>query len=84
MAIEDAVTLGRCLGAASEVPGALAEYEKARRARVQKVVAYGRRNGSTKTAGPVGAAIRDAMLPAVMKMLYRKGNPQSWILDYEI
>ena len=84
MAIEDAVTLGRCLGARSGVPAALADYERLRRDRVEKVVAYGRRSGSTKTAGPVGAAVRDAMMPLVMRLLYRKGDPQSWILDHRV
>jgi FAD-dependent urate hydroxylase len=83
MAIEDAVTLGRCLGE-RPVSAALAEYERLRRARVQKVVAYGRRNGSPKTAGPIGAAIRDAVTPLVIRMLYRRGNPQSWILDHRV
>jgi 2-polyprenyl-6-methoxyphenol hydroxylase-like FAD-dependent oxidoreductase len=83
MAIEDAVTLGRCLG---ELPvsAALARYEQLRRARVEKVVAYGRRNGSPKTVGPIGAAIRDAVTPLVIRMLYRRDNPQSWILDHRI
>ena len=84
MAIEDAVVLGRCLGAGSDVPRALAAYESLRRARVQKVVAYGRRNGSSKVAGPVGSAIRDAMIPPLMRFLHRKGDPQSWILDYRV
>ncbi len=82
MAIEDAVTLGRCLGSGDDIPAALAAYESARRARVQKVVAYGRRSGSSKTAGPVGAAIRDAMTPPLMRLMFRNGNPQAWILDY--
>jgi 2-polyprenyl-6-methoxyphenol hydroxylase-like FAD-dependent oxidoreductase len=85
MAIEDAVVLGRCLAdRPGDLPGALAAYEQARRARVEKVVAVGRRNGSGKTAGPIGAAIRDALLPLVMRMLYRKGNPQAWILDHRV
>jgi FAD-dependent urate hydroxylase len=85
MAIEDAVVLGRSLAEhADDVPAALAAYERARRTRVEKVVAVGRRNGSGKTAGPVGAALRDAMLPLVMKAVYRKGNPQSWILDHQV
>lgn len=85
MAIEDAVVLGRCLtDRPDDLPGALAAYEQTRRARVQKVVAAGRRNGSGKTAGPIGAAIRDAMLPLVMKMAFRKGNPQAWILDHRV
>jgi 2-polyprenyl-6-methoxyphenol hydroxylase-like FAD-dependent oxidoreductase len=83
MAIEDAVTLGRCLERA-DVPAALADYERLRRRRVEKVVAYGKRTGSAKTAGPVGAALRDAVTPLVMRAMYRRGNPQSWILDYQI
>ena len=84
MAIEDAVTLGRCLAAAPGVPAALAEYEQLRRDRVEKVVAYGRRSGSTKTAGPIGAVLRDALTPLVIRLLYRRGNPQAWILDHRI
>ncbi|MEU4241986.1 NAD(P)/FAD-dependent oxidoreductase [Actinoplanes sp. NPDC026619] len=84
MAIEDAVVLGRCLAKAGETQKALTEYERIRRPRVERVVAAGRRNGSGKTAGPVGAAIRDAMLPLAMKLLYRKGNPQAWILDHRM
>ncbi|GAA3905905.1 FAD-dependent oxidoreductase [Actinoplanes auranticolor] len=84
MAIEDAVTLGRCLRARSDIAAALADYEHLRRGRVEKVVAYGRRSGSTKTAGPVGAAVRDALTPLVMRLLYRKSNPQAWILEHRI
>lgn len=84
MAMEDAATLGRCLAATDDVPAALADYEQRRRARVEKVVAVGRRNGSGKAAGPIGAAIRDAILPLMMKLLYRKGDPQAWIFDYRV
>jgi FAD-dependent urate hydroxylase len=83
MAIEDAVTLGRCVSS-GPLPDALAAYEDRRRRRVQKVVAAGKRNGSAKAAGPIGAAIRDAMMPAMMRMLYRKGNPQAWIVDHRL
>ncbi|HEX8347596.1 MAG TPA: NAD(P)/FAD-dependent oxidoreductase [Actinoplanes sp.] len=84
MAIEDAVTLGRCLAETPGVPAALDAYERLRRGRVEKVVTYGRRSGSAKTAGPVGAAVRDAMTPLILRLLYRNGNPQSWILDHRI
>ncbi|GIF18735.1 2-polyprenyl-6-methoxyphenol hydroxylase-like FAD-dependent oxidoreductase [Actinoplanes tereljensis] len=85
MAIEDAVVLARCLSETDDVAAGLAGYERIRRPRVEKVVAAGRRNGSGKTAGPVGAAIRDAMLPLMMKMLFRNGaNPQAWILDHRV
>ncbi len=84
MAIEDAVTLGRCVAASADVPGALAAYERARRTRVEKVVAFGRRSSSGKTAGPVGAWLRDALTPTLMRMLYRKGDPAAWILDHRM
>jgi FAD-dependent urate hydroxylase len=84
MAVEDAVTLGRCLRAGPDIATALAGYERLRRGRVEKVVAYGRRSGSTKTAGPVGAAFRDALTPLVMRLLYRKGDPQAWILEHRV
>ena len=84
MAIEDAVVLGRCLATIPAIPAALTEYEHRRRERVEKVVAYGRRSGSTKTAGPVGAVVRDAMTPLFMRLLYRKGNPQAWILEHRV
>jgi 2-polyprenyl-6-methoxyphenol hydroxylase-like FAD-dependent oxidoreductase len=83
MAVEDAVTLGRCL-ASAEVPEALAGYERRRRDRVERVVAFGRRNSSGKTAGPAGAWIRDRITPPLMRMLYRKGDPQAWIFDHRV
>jgi 2-polyprenyl-6-methoxyphenol hydroxylase-like FAD-dependent oxidoreductase len=84
MAIEDAVTLGRCLRGPDGIPAALARYEQLRRDRVEKVVAYGRRSGSTKTLGPVGAAVRDALTPVVMRMLQRRGDPQAWIFEHRV
>jgi len=85
MAIEDAVVLGRCLAERpGDLPAALADYERIRRPRVEKVVAVGRRNGNGKTAGPIGATVRDAMLPLVLRLAYRRGNPQSWILDHRV
>lgn len=84
MAMEDAATLGRALASAEDVKTALADYEQRRRERVEKVVAVGRRNGSGKTAGPVGAAIRDALTPLIMKLVYRKGDPQAWIFEHRV
>lgn len=84
MAIEDAVVLGSCLAGDAEIPAALAEYERLRRDRVEKVVAYGRRSGQTKTAGPVGARVRDALMPSLMRLLHRKGDPQAWIHEHRV
>ncbi|AGL20543.1 hypothetical protein L083_7033 [Actinoplanes sp. N902-109] len=30
------------------------------------------------------AWIRDAVLPTMMRLLYRKGDPQAWILDHRV
>nr|WP_221375879.1 NAD(P)/FAD-dependent oxidoreductase [Actinoplanes polyasparticus] len=84
MAFEDAVTLGLCLDGRTDPADGLAAYEQRRRRRVERIVAVGRRNGSGKTAGPVGAAIRDAVFPLFMKLAYRKGDPQAWILDHRV
>jgi FAD-dependent urate hydroxylase len=84
MALEDAVVLGHSLREHREQPAALAAYEAARRPRVERVVAHGRRTSSTKVAGPVGAAIRDAMMPLVMRMMHRRGDPQAWILEHRV
>jgi 2-polyprenyl-6-methoxyphenol hydroxylase-like FAD-dependent oxidoreductase len=66
MAVEDAVELARCL---RDLPAhaAFRAYERSRRARVEKVVAQGARTSSSKAAGPVGRAVRDAMLPLVLR-----------------
>nr|GID85967.1 FAD-dependent oxidoreductase [Actinoplanes derwentensis] len=84
MALEDAVVLGHSLRESTEVPEALAAYTAIRRPRVEKVVAYGRRSSSGKVAGPAGARIRDALMPSVMRMLHRKGDPQAWIFDHRL
>ena len=56
----------------------------ARRPRVEKVAAYGRRGNSGKVLGPVGAAIRDALMPSMFRLLMRNGDPQAWILDHRL
>jgi 2-polyprenyl-6-methoxyphenol hydroxylase-like FAD-dependent oxidoreductase len=83
-ALEDAVVLGHSLREHREVAAGLAAYEAVRRPRVERVAAQGRRGNSSKVLGPVGAAIRDTMMPLVFRMLMRKGDPQAWILDHRL
>ncbi|QXQ15816.1 FAD-dependent monooxygenase [Skermania piniformis] len=80
MAIEDAVTLARCLRDIPESATALQSYQRLRRDRVERVVQQGRRNGSGKA---IGAIVRDAMLPLVLR---RFATPQSqaWMFDHRI
>jgi FAD-dependent urate hydroxylase len=84
MALEDAVVLGHSLREHRDLPAALSAYEAARRPRVEKVVAHGRRSSGTKVLGPVGAAMRDAMMPLVMRMMHRRGDPQAWIFEHRV
>jgi 2-polyprenyl-6-methoxyphenol hydroxylase-like FAD-dependent oxidoreductase len=82
-AIEDAVVLAKCL---RDLPGtrdAFAAYENLRRERVEKVVAQGKRNGTGKAPGPVGAWIRDLVLPPIMRSIAKK-NSLAWMFDYRI
>ncbi|ANN21483.1 FAD-dependent oxidoreductase [Amycolatopsis orientalis] len=67
MAIEDAVTLARCLRDLPSIPKALAAYEELRRERVEAVVERGKRNGDSKAAGPVGRVIRDFFITRAFK-----------------
>lgn len=83
MAIEDAVTLARCLRDLPTPAEAFASYERERRARVEKVVAFGRRSGSGKAAGPIGARIRDAMMPYVLRK-FATPESQAWLLDHRV
>ena len=83
MAVEDAVVLARCLRETDRIPEAFARYEAERRARVEKVVAFGKRNGNGKAAGPVGARIRDAVMPYVLRR-FATPEAQSWLLDHRV
>jgi 2-polyprenyl-6-methoxyphenol hydroxylase-like FAD-dependent oxidoreductase len=81
MALEDAVTLGRCL---RDTPGpgeAFAAFEQLRRDRVRKVVALGAKTASSKAAGPAGAIIRDAMMRFGFRFFY-KPESAAWLLRH--
>ncbi len=46
-------------------------------------MAAGRRNGSGKAAGPVGAVVRDAMMPYVVKH-WASEKALAWMTEYRI
>ncbi|NUR88261.1 MAG: FAD-dependent monooxygenase, partial [Nonomuraea sp.] len=83
MAIEDAVTLAKCL---RDVPGtgaAFAAYERLRRERVERVVAYSRRLSNTKTAGPVARVFRDLTMPVALKV-FASDKAHAWMYTHHI
>nr|WP_017622574.1 FAD-dependent monooxygenase [Nocardiopsis chromatogenes] len=84
LAMEDAVTVARCLRDIPDPARALATYESLRRRRVERIVAEGRKRGNSKLAtGAVQAFVRDAFMSVVIPMIAkRKGH--SWIFDHRI
>jgi 2-polyprenyl-6-methoxyphenol hydroxylase-like FAD-dependent oxidoreductase len=80
MAIEDAVTLGKCLRDIKDVPTAFARYESLRRKRVERVVKQGKRNGDGKTLGPV---MRHVM-PLVLKLAKPSASGMRWLYGHRI
>ena len=86
MAIEDAVVLARCLRDAPDVDTAFAAYERARRERVEAVVAHGKRIGDQKAAGPVGRVVRDhVVMPLMSRMMARRSaDPLAWMTGHHV
>lgn len=83
MVCEDAVMLAKCLREAPDRNAALAAFEAARRARVEKVVAYSRKLSNSKTAGPVARVIRDLTMPLALKLFASK-QAHAWMYTYHI
>ena len=82
LAMEDALVVAKCLRDLPDTEQALATYERLRRERAEKVVAYSHRIGRSKTIGnPVGVWIRDLVMPFMLKRL---ANPKAhaWIYTY--
>lgn len=80
MAIEDAVTLGKCLRDIEDVPAAFTHYESLRRARVERVVKQGKRNGDGKSLGPVMRHV----LPLILKLAKPSASGTRWMYGHRI
>lgn len=69
LALEDALTLARCLREQSSPEQAFAAFEAQRRERVEKIVRQSRFNGSPKVARTaLGAWTRDRLLPLFLRL----------------
>lgn len=85
MAIEDTVVLATCLRDQPGVEAAFAAYERARRPRVEKVVAQGNRTGAWKALNPLARVPRDLIMRLAMSHMARTGHdPSQWIYDHHI
>ena len=83
MALEDAVVLAQSLRDHADVPAAFAAYEKARRERVEKIVAAGARSSSSKIPGPVGRRLQELMLRFAFRYLITDRST-AWINNHRI
>jgi 2-polyprenyl-6-methoxyphenol hydroxylase-like FAD-dependent oxidoreductase len=83
MAIEDGIVLARELSSNPSIADAFAEYEKARRDRVEKIVAWGARGSSNKAPGRLGRLARDLMLSLFVKRFVTEES-LAWMYDYRV
>jgi 2-polyprenyl-6-methoxyphenol hydroxylase-like FAD-dependent oxidoreductase len=86
MAIEDGVELARCLRDNPEPAEAFRVYEQQRRARVERVVAFGAERNAGKMPSTIGRLARDLVLPTIFK---RHSSPKAmrelaWLFDHHI
>lgn len=73
LAIEDAVVLAKALRDRPDPAQACASYVAARLARVESIVRAAKRINRNKAAGPVAAAVRDRVIPHVLRLVARSG-----------
>jgi FAD-dependent urate hydroxylase len=68
LSIEDAVVLAQCLRDHTDPQAAFTAFTSMRRPRVEKIIKWAQQINNNKIAGPVGRVLRDAMMPAILKM----------------
>ncbi len=85
LALEDAITLARCLRDRTDHRAAFAEYQRLRQPRAEAVVGYARSVDRRKrvTRSRLGIAIRDAMLPMFLRKA-RDDTRNDWLYDHEV
>ena len=87
MALEDAVVLAQALrdnaGRPDQLPDAFAAYERARRVRVERIVAAGARSSSAKIPGPIGRRFQETVLRLVFKFAVRE-EKTAWMNGHRI
>jgi salicylate hydroxylase len=83
VAMEDAVVLARHLAAAApgSIPHGLAAFDRERHPRVGKLAKMETSNRDAKTAGPIGARLREMIMPHVFNRFYEKST--GWLYDFD-
>lgn len=83
MAFEDGVVLAQALRDTGEVSSAFADYESARRFRVEKIVRVGARGSSAKTPGKLARPVMEVMVRAVFRYALTERST-AWMYDHRI
>ena len=83
MAMEDGVVLAKALRDLPKIEGALVAYEKLRRERVEKIVAFGARASGNKTPGALGRIARDFMMRVLFPYIVND-KALAWLYDYRV
>jgi 2-polyprenyl-6-methoxyphenol hydroxylase-like FAD-dependent oxidoreductase len=83
MAIEDAIVLATCVRDCSDVPRAFAAFERLRRPRVERVVAYGARGSSNKAMRGAARVLRDLLMPLVFRHLIT-AKSVAWLYEHHV
>jgi 2-polyprenyl-6-methoxyphenol hydroxylase-like FAD-dependent oxidoreductase len=84
LALEDAVVLAKCLRDLPDAGAAFQAYERLRRPRAERVVAYSRRIGQSKALGNRALVwLRDALMPVALRH-FAGGDNHAWLYAYHI
>jgi 2-polyprenyl-6-methoxyphenol hydroxylase-like FAD-dependent oxidoreductase len=83
IAAEDGVVLAKALRDLPSIPAALAAYERGRRQRVEKIVAYGARSSSAKVPGRFGRAVRDVFLRLIFRFVVSDSS-MAWQFGHRV
>jgi salicylate hydroxylase len=83
VAMEDAVVLARHLAVAApgSIPQGLAAFDGERHPRAGKLAKMEASNRDAKTAGPIGARLREMIMPHVFNRFYEKTT--GWLYDFD-
>ncbi len=85
LALEDAVTLARCLRDEPSHAAAFAAYQRIRQPRADAIVSYARKINARKrvTTSRLGIAIRDAMMPMFLRRA-AEDTRNDWLYNHTV
>ncbi|MEU1513121.1 NAD(P)/FAD-dependent oxidoreductase [Streptomyces sp. NPDC005811] len=84
IAMEDAVTLAKCLRDSSDPDEAFRRFEAVRRTRVEAVVAQGKRNIEGNLSGPVRSLVRNHFIARTFRKPASDGRRTLWMHEHRI